>query len=314
MDGSVVETEREPGAAPPIRQVSIEAPAKVNLSLEILGRRADGYHEIETVIQTVSFADTLELRTRADDDFRLVLRGRTAGVPTDDSNLVIRAARAFAKRLGGRARTAAALGADIELVKRIPPGSGLGGGSSDAAATLVALRQLWGLDASDEDLIEVAAGLGSDVPFFVRCGTARCTGRGEVVEPLQADGVMHAVLVIGEPLGTEHVYEEFSRLPLTDRHVNGTYICVVAGRVRLDAVGGEPLRNALEPAAFRILPRLLEVKERLLRAGARQACLSGSGSCVFGVVESEPRAECVAAEVETAGHECIVVRSVGPRC
>ncbi|MHC5056599.1 MAG: 4-(cytidine 5'-diphospho)-2-C-methyl-D-erythritol kinase [Planctomycetota bacterium] len=315
MDQPVTEIERVPRAGVPSNSdVSIEAPAKVNLYLEILGRRADGYHEIETVMQTVSLADTLNLRARTDGGFELVLRGRTAGVPADGSNLVIRAAEALAERLGDRARNAAALGADIELVKKMPPGSGLGGGSSDAAATLVALRQLWGLEATDEDLMEVAAGLGSDVPFFVRCGAARCTGRGEVVEPLRADGVMHAVLVLGEPLSTARVYEVFSTLPLTPTHPSGMFNCCSASRVRLDRVGGEPLWNALEPAAFRILPRLRDVKERLLSAGAEQACLSGSGSCVYGVVESERRAERVAEEIETAGHECVVVRSVGLRC
>jgi 4-diphosphocytidyl-2-C-methyl-D-erythritol kinase len=295
-------------------QVVIDAPAKINLYLEILGRRADGFHEIDTVMQTVSFGDTLKLRARSDDSFKLALCGQADGVPTDGTNLVIRAAEALAERLCGQGDHASIHGADIELEKRIPPGAGLGGGSSDAAATLVGLRRLWDSHAPDALLAEVAAGLGSDIPFFIRNGTARCRGRGEIVEPLEAEGAMHAVLVFGDPLNTANVYKVFAESHLTRIHAAGTLPWCESGVVRLGDLGDDPLRNALEPAAFQIRPELREVKESLVRAGATQACMSGSGSCVYGIVESEEHAGIVASAMAASGRRCAAVRSVGPRC
>ena len=300
------------GAAP--QDVIIEAPAKINLYLEILGRRADGYHEIDTLMQTVSLADRLAMRSRSDESFSLVLRGHTEGVPDNDTNLVVRAAKALAERLHAGGDGGAIAGVDIELEKRIPPGSGLGGGSSDAAATLVGLRRLWNSDAGDELLVDVAAGLGSDVSFFIRGGAARCTGRGEIVEHLKVEGTMHAVLVFGEPLSTKCIYEKLTASELTKTHLSGNVRALNHGSMHSDNMADMPLSNALEPAAFLVRPRLREVKELLLKAGASQACLSGSGSCVFGVAESERGAEALASEIAASGLECAVVRSIGPRC
>jgi len=305
------------GAAPEQvvpKQVIIEAPAKINLYLDVLGQRPDGYHEIDTVMQTVSLADRLTLRSRTDEDFRLTLKGHTEDIPDGDANLVVKAARAFAERLRPSSGDGTIRGADIELEKRIPPGSGLGGGSSDAAAALVGLRRLWDVDAPNELLEEVAAGLGSDVPFFIRGGAARCTGRGEIVEHLQAEGTMYAVLVLGEPLSTKCVYEELASSELTGTHSSGNVPVSNQGNVRLEGMGEVLLMNTLEVAAFLVRPGLREVKELLLRAGASQACLSGSGSCVYGLVESERGAEALASEIAASGLECAVVKSIGPRC
>jgi len=305
------------GAAPEQvvpEQIIIEAPAKINLYLEILGRRADGYHEIDTLMQTVSLADRLTLRSRSDESLRLTLKGNAEGVPDGDANLVLKAVKALSERIRPSGGDGTIRGADIELEKRIPPGSGLGGGSSDAAATLVGLRRLWNIDASDELLVEVAADLGSDVPFFIRGGAARCTGRGEIVEHLQAKGTMYAVLVFDKPLGTKCVYEKLADSQLTGTHSSGNVLVSSQGSVRLGGMVEMPLINALEPAAFLARPGLREVKQLLLGAGASQACLSGSGSCVYGVAESERGAEALASEVAASGRRCAVIRSVGPRC
>jgi len=296
------------------RQVVVEAPAKVNLYLEILGRRPDGYHEIDTVMQTVSLADTVSIRAREDGAFRLSLRGETNGVPADGANLVIRAAHELAETLKRSSSQQSICGADIELEKRIPPGSGLGGGSSDAAATLVGLRGLWKVDAGDELLAEVAATLGSDIPFFVRGGAARCSGRGEIVESLGAEGHMYAVLVFGEQISTGDVYREYEKLHLTYSHKTDMLPWCRSGLVRLADIGDGPLRNALEPAAFNIHPELRECKDALVAAGASQACLSGSGSCVYGVCESALQAEKVASQLAASGNACVAAESVGPRC
>ncbi len=330
MNGHTRDTESECGATAPAsrlgpspsgaadggntRSIVVEAPAKLNLYLEILGRRDDGYHEIDTVMQTIDLADTLTLRARDDDEFTLSVAGRSEGVPADETNLVIKAARALVKEIRSRGDRPPLAGADIELLKRIPPGAGLGGGSSDAAATLVGLRRLWGLEVPDRLLEGLAARLGSDVPFFVKGGTARCTGRGEILEPLEGQGTMCAVLVLGEPLSTAQVYHVFSDIRLTTPHP-GDMLPLCKGRtVCLGEVGSTLLRNALDTAAIQIRPSLLELEESLVRAGAIQACVSGSGSCVFGVAESEVHARRVASQVEDAGHECVVAKSVGPRC
>lgn len=295
------------------RRVVVDAPAKINLRLEILGRREDGYHDIDTIMQTVDLVDTLELVARDDDGFSLTVAERSKGVPADETNLVIKAAKALARELRSRAGNADLPGADIELVKRIPSGAGLGGGSSDAAATLVGLRELWNADVSDDLLEDVAASVGSDVPFFVRGGTVRCTGRGEILEPLAATGTMHAVLVFGEPLGTALVYDVFSAMDLTLTHTTDMLFVCEGRTVRLEEFGMTMLRNDLEGAACQVRPDLMEVKRSLVRAGARQTCISGSGSCFFGVAESEVHAEQIASKMVDAGHECVVVKSVGPR-
>ena len=215
--------------------------AKINWSLRITGKRADGYHDLETVFQTISLHDTLifresdELSLTCDDPF----------IPVDETNLVLRAARAVGA-------TAA-----IELRKRIPAGGGLGGGSSDAAATLRVL----GGDRSD--LPELALSLGSDVPFFLLGGTAYATGRGEVLTPLPP---IHASLLLVLPEERVLTKDAFARIT----------------RYSAPAGVSAPFTNDFEEPVFAMLPRLREYKQRLLDAGAMWAGMSGSGSTIVG--------------------------------
>src|SRR4051794_30813583 len=146
--------------------------AKINWTLRVLGKRDDGYHELYTVFQTVSLHDTLEF----EESDEVTLTCDEGAVPTDERNLVLRAAAALRERSG------CSTGARINLSKRIPAPGGLGGGSSNAAVALVGLRRLWGLRASDADLHQILASIGSDVPFFLHGGTAVGTGRGEIIE------------------------------------------------------------------------------------------------------------------------------------
>ena len=153
------------------------APAKINLTLEILGRRPDGYHDLDTVLTTIDLADTVRLRPA--EALAVRLTGRYAREVEGDRELAAEAAKALAAAAGREPAVA------IEVEKAIPVAAGLGGGSSDAAAVLRGLDRLWGLDWPAERLSAVAAGIGSDVPFFIHCGSARCLGRGEIVEPLR---------------------------------------------------------------------------------------------------------------------------------
>jgi 4-diphosphocytidyl-2-C-methyl-D-erythritol kinase len=232
-----------------VQITSAKSYAKINWSLRITGKRADGFHDLETVFQTISLHD--ELTFRAADGLSLTCDDPT--IPTDETNLVMRAAR-----LVGAPAMA------IELRKRIPAGGGLGGGSSNAAATLLAL----GPDR--EDLPQLALSLGSDVPFFLMGGTAYATGRGEVLTPLPPRSGIPLLLVLPE----ERVLtkEAFAR------------VTRYSPPLGIDAYRGgfERYTNDFEEPVFAMLPRLRDLKQRLYDAGAIWASMTGSGSTIVG--------------------------------
>jgi 4-diphosphocytidyl-2-C-methyl-D-erythritol kinase len=239
-----------------------EAFAKVNRSLVVLGKRPDGYHELDTVFQAVGLTDRL---TFEESDL-LTLEVDDPSIPRGEENLVLRAARALAAAAGIRPRAA------VTLEKRIPSGGGLGGGSSDAAVTLLGLSTLWELDLPLELLARVGGELGSDVPFFLYGGTARGLGRGERIAPLPDLPQQAVVLVMPPfPVSTPEVFRRLQALEWNGRDGG-----------LLDE-GGAPDRNDLEPAAEVLFPALRDVREALGRAGAIRARLSGSGSTVFGL-------------------------------
>lgn len=257
------------------RACAVEAFAKVNRSLRVLGKRPDGYHELDTIFQTVDLTDTLSFLEREDDELVLTIEG--ASLPVSEENLVLRAARALKARFDGPR------GADIHLSKKIPVGGGLGGGSSDAASALRGLAALWRLPATDADLYALAVSLGSDVPFFLLGGHARGRGRGDVLTPLP-DGPEEWLLLVFPPfsLSTEAVYAVLSAPALTDPAAH-TNLCGSDS-------GDGPDRNDLEPAAESLQGELKRFREALSDHGATSARLSGSGSTVFGVFEDEESA------------------------
>ncbi|HYK02476.1 MAG TPA: 4-(cytidine 5'-diphospho)-2-C-methyl-D-erythritol kinase [Thermoanaerobaculia bacterium] len=223
--------------------------AKINWSLRIIGKRADGFHDLETVFQTISLHDELTFR----DSDRMSLTCDDPTIPTDDTNLVLRAARAVS-----------APPTAIELKKRIPTGGGLGGGSSNAATTLLALG------AERDDLAGIALNLGSDVPFFLLGGTAYATGRGEVLTPIAPMNGIPLLLLLPEArVLTKDAFARITRYSQT---------------LGIDAYtrGFEVFTNDFEEPVFAMLPRLRELKERLYAAGAQFAAMSGSGSTLFG--------------------------------
>jgi 4-diphosphocytidyl-2-C-methyl-D-erythritol kinase len=257
------------------RAVTVESFAKVNRSLRVLGKRRDGYHELDTIFQTVDLTDRMDFLEREDE--RLVLTIDGADLPATEENLVLQAARALLARAG------ATRGADIHLSKKIPVGGGLGGGSSNAASTLRALSALWNLRVSEADLHSLAASLGSDVPFFLLGGRARGTGRGEILTPLP-DGPQEWVLLVMPPfsLSTAEVYGALPAGALTDS-------AAATNLGASDPLGG-PDRNDLEPAAESLQGELRRFRSALLDHGAASARLSGSGSTVFGVFGDEESA------------------------
>jgi 4-diphosphocytidyl-2-C-methyl-D-erythritol kinase len=252
-------------------------PAKVNLGLRVLGRRSDGYHEIVTIFQAIDLCDVLEGELA--DDLSLEVAGDA--VPAGESNLVLRAARL----LGARVESARGRGARLTLHKAIPVGSGLGGGSSDAAGTLMLLNALWDARLSADELAPLAAELGSDVPFFLAGGTALGTGRGDTIEPLTP--IPERAVVLGSPafaLSTPDVYRALA-LPLT-----GDSGDVTVPRLFVKFAEGNDFalaKNDLEAAAFGMSHELGTFRDALSRSGAELALLSGSGSTVFGTFRAE---------------------------
>jgi 4-diphosphocytidyl-2-C-methyl-D-erythritol kinase len=253
------------------RRARLSALAKINLDLRVLGKRPDGYHEIRTVFQTISLADTVELAF-APQPKTFVEIEDPAAIP---DNLVVRAARLAldAMRVTGRV--------EIRLTKKIPMGAGLGGGSSDAAAILLALPALAGRAVSFEFLGQLASQLGSDVNFFLQGGTALGIGRGHEVYPLPDAPAWRGLLVApGTHVSTAVAYQRLSPHLTTESQQNKIFSFgseVWAGGVSPGAC------NDFEAVVFQQHPHLAALKKKLLRAGAALALMSGSGSALFGL-------------------------------
>lgn len=253
-------------------RLTIAACAKINLGLQILGKRPDGYHEIRSTLQSVSLADSLELRLAGEG---LTLEIDDPTLPAGADNLVWRAAERVLSGLSKRP------GVAIRLNKKIPAGAGLGGGSSDAAATLVGLDRLLGLRLDPSDLAAHAATLGSDVPYFLTGGTALVTGRGTEVRPLP-DLPFREVLIVhpGGSLSTRLVYAQIEE-PLTLARKPAS----ISGfeRIPVDIASWVRSGNDLEPHAVRLCPAIGEILSLVGRSGAEVAAMTGSGSAVFGI-------------------------------
>lgn len=286
------------------------APAKLNLFLEVLGRRGDGFHELETLMVPIRLADWLSITpTRPPADGRpgeIVLDVRaglsirpppqSAEIPTGASNLVVRALELLRQQSGCRC------GARVELVKRIPPAAGLGGGSSDAAAALRLANRVWQLDWHPDRLAELAAELGSDVPFFCAGGAAVCRGRGERVERLPGMAPLHFV-VVKPPLGlsTGDVYRAHDALhesvqPGEPRRLNGIAAAPAGGRW---GDLGRWLHNRLQAAVATLSPWVDQARTVFDQLDCLAHQLSGSGSAYFGVCRHAQHARRLAAILRT---------------
>ena len=278
------------------RSLSLPSYAKVNLILRVLGKRADGYHEIQTVLQTISLHDTLHISVSGGNE--AVFSCSDASVPPDASNLVLRAVAALRERFS---RTG---GYRIELEKRIPLQGGLGGGSSNAAITLLGLNRLWKLTASRGELMELAAKLGADVPFFLEGGCAFATGIGTQITPV-SDIARQRILVVTPKatVSTASAYQSLKAPALTTS--KGAPILAIS-RTQAIFADSKPialcdhLENDFERVIFDIEPEIRRVKEALMQAGARCALLAGSGSSVFGIFEND---EVLSRAAQNLSHE-----------
>jgi 4-diphosphocytidyl-2-C-methyl-D-erythritol kinase len=275
------------GDEAPARAIVVQAPAKINLALDVLGRRPDGYHALRSVMQVLALHDTLELRPTEDLSFWCD-EPSLAG----EDNLVLRAARLLRETSGYRG------GAALSLRKAIPVGAGLGGGSSDAAAALRGLNQVWGLGLSRERLAEVGARLGSDVPFFFYAPTALVEGRGEVVTPLPPATRAHVVL-LRPPIGvsTARVFGGLS----SERYGDGSATDRLLEALRAELPAGRwPISNGLQATVTELYPEVADAARRLREAGAGNVCMTGSGSTVCAVFDHAAEARQVYERLRSA--------------
>jgi 4-diphosphocytidyl-2-C-methyl-D-erythritol kinase len=296
--------------------------AKINWVLEILGKRSDGYHELRTLLQTISLADELSF-TASSQGIEIVSSDRD--LPCDETNLAHRAA----KLLGDF--TGIDRGVRITINKRIPVAGGLGGGSSNAAVTLLALQKLWNVELATRDLLTIGAKLGADVPFFFMGGTCLGIGRGDEVYPLEDCAAPFLLLVnAGTPLPTAQVYADLpaeltnpiatAKMPLSleAAYANTRSRHPVSGQASDQASesmrpGCFRLHNDLEISAFARYPMIGEIKKRLEDMGARGVLMSGSGSTVFAIFDSDEARECALSDLGGTGWWCAPAHTLNRR-
>lgn len=260
-------------------KISVKAPAKINLSLDVLRKREDGYHEVEMIMTTVDLADRIDLLLLESN--KIEIEVSEGYVPCDERNLAYQAALKLKEKFG------VTKGVKIYITKNIPVASGLAGGSSDAAATLRGLNCLWNLGLSLDELAEIGAEIGSDVPFCVYGGTALATGRGEKITLIDSPPPVWVILA-KPPIGVSTA-DVYSRLDLDQITHCDTNKMIEAIKEKNIAKICANLHNVLEEVTFVRHPEVKHIKEQMIKFGASGVLMSGSGPTVFGIVEKESR-------------------------
>lgn len=278
-----------------------KAPAKINLTLDVLYKRPDGFHEVEMVMTTVDLADRISLRVIPSD--KIVIKTSDSFIPNDRRNLAYQAAEIL------RNTYRITEGVEITIEKSIPAAAGLAGGSSDAAATLRGLNRLWNLDLSMEELAELGAQIGSDIPFCVYGGTALATGRGERIQKLPSPP--NCWVILAKPaisVSTATVYGDFNVEQAI--HPN-TARMIEALETKDYKTMCQTLENGLESVTMSLYPEVAVLKEKMLKFGADAALMSGSGPTVFGFVESEAKVSRVYNGLKGFCPEVYAIRMIG---
>lgn len=262
-------------------KINIKAPAKINLSLDALSKREDGYHDVEMVMTTIDLSDHLTIETMEEN--RIILDVQAHFIPEDKRNLIYQAAMLLKQRFNVKQ------GVKIVIDKQIPVSAGLAGGSSDAAATLHSLNHLWNLGLSLEELVELSTEIGSDIAFCLYGGTALASGRGEIITPLSM--LPSCWVVLAKPsisISTPSIYKDLNlervQHPDTERLIQGIK------EQNLDEIFAST-GNVLETVTLERYPLVKQIKERMLAFGAETALMSGSGPTVFGLVKNYSRAK-----------------------
>ncbi len=281
-----------------MKQISVKAPAKINLFLKVLGKREDGYHDIYSWFQAINLYDYLTFEITSKPDIRLSL-DNDADLPIDENNLVVKTARLMKERFG------ITEGLEIDLQKHIPIAAGLGGGSSDAAGTIYAINELFGLGLSNEEMRAIGLEIGSDVPFFFSSGQAEVTGRGEIIKDIALPLDYKVLLVV--PDISVSTAESYRRLNLN--------LTSPGDRIKLPLckdfgeMAGQILTvgNDFENDTFKQLTILGEIEKKIKNSGAVITRMSGTGPAMFGLFNSAPRSE---SWRETGGIGLFVFRGI----
>lgn len=273
----------------------IKSFAKINLGLEIIRKREDEYHDIRTIFQAIDFYDVLEFRTIREK--KVLLDGKNQSVSWDENNLIFKAATLLKERFN------LSQGIEIWVDKNIPPGKGLGGGSSNAAMTLYALNIIWELHLEKKDLMNLGSKLGADVPFFLEGGLCLGLGRGDEVTPLHDLNSLPCILVLPSfSISTASVYDRFP-LSLTSDDKESKIIKFLEHR-EFDL-----LENNLEETIFSIYPQLKAIKSLFRSQGSELSLVSGTGSAVFGLFLEKERAERILKELKKS-YEALIVETL----
>lgn len=281
----------------------VKAPAKINLTLDVLYKRPDNYHEVEMIMTTVDLADRIGLESREDGLIKIM--SADPYVPDDDRNFAYQAAKLL-KDLYKIEQ-----GVTIHIEKEIPIAAGLAGGSSDAAATLRGLNELWNLGLTLDELAELGAKIGSDVSFCVYGGTALATGRGTDIQAIATPPACYVVLA--KPKVGVSTAEIYGNLNVDEIEHPNTEQMIHAIETQNYELICESLGNVLESVTFKLYPEVVTIKEQMQRFGADAVLMSGSGPTVFGLVDSETRAQRVYNGLRGFCEEVYIVRLLGER-
>ena len=281
----------------------VKAPAKINLTLDVLHKRSDGYHEVEMIMTTVDLADRIGLEIREDEKIQILSVDRF--VPNDYRNLAYQAAKLLKDTYHVK------LGVSITIEKNIPVAAGLAGGSSDAAATLRGLNTLWGLGLSLEELAQLGTKIGSDVAFCVYGGTALATGRGELIQKLPAPP--NSWVILAKPtlgVSTADIYGKMKLDKIIHPKTNQMIEAIENKDFdqMCDSIG-----NVLEDVTLKLYPEVAVLKEQMQKFGADAVLMSGSGPTVFGLVQQESRVQRVYNGLRGFCDEVYAVRLIGER-
>ena len=283
--------------------ITVKAPAKINLVLDTLYKRDDHFHEVEMIMTTVDLADYITVKELATD--KIVIKSDQYQVPLNENNLAYKAAKLFKDHFNIRK------GVEIFIKKKIPVAAGLAGGSSDAAATLKALKELWKVNCTLDELANLAEKLGSDIPFCVYGGTALATGRGEIIKPIPSPPKCWVILVkprIG--VSTKEVYQALDAKNASHPDVKAMLNSIYAQD--FDGVC-ESIGNTLEDVTLKKYPVVAEIKNKLIQFGADAVLMSGSGPTVFALVRKEYKLKRIINSINGSmrNHEVHAVRLIG---
>lgn len=281
----------------------IKAPAKINLTLDVLHKRPDGFHEVEMIMTTVDLADRIGLESREDGVIKIISADRY--VPDDQRNLAYQAAKLLKDTYNVQA------GVSIVLEKRIPVAAGLAGGSSDAAATLKGLNRLWNLQLTADQLAELGAKIGSDVSFCVYGGTALATGRGEKIQELPSPP--NCWIILAKPSIGVSTADVYGGLKVNEIIHPNTSEMIRAIKEKDYELMCATMGNALESVTLKLYPEVSTIKEQMMKFGADAVLMSGSGPTVFGLVQHESRVNRIYNGLRGFCDEVYAVRLIGER-